>query len=92
MEEKGIALRELSCRNAAELPPPELPEYNPFLLHVAVRYGLQRVKARVPFPQFFSTMAEITPTRGLYYVEVPQTSDAVFMIHSIIQGAHSFWP
>ena len=135
MEEKGIVLRELSCRTAAELPapvlpacrrappagpasfgvssapgvhPPELPEsfggrsapgvhcrscrnaaeasaavrqlrrgelggssafqlpeYNPFLLHVAV-HGLQRVKARVPFPQFFSTMAEISPTTSLY--------------------------
>ena len=38
---------------------------NPFLLHVAV-HGLQRVKAKVPFPQFFSTMAEITPTTSLY--------------------------
>ena len=26
MEEKGIVLRELSCRTAAELPPPELPD------------------------------------------------------------------
>ncbi|CAL8274424.1 unnamed protein product [Boreogadus saida] len=26
MDEKGIALRELSCRTAAELPAPELPD------------------------------------------------------------------
>ena len=24
--------------------------------------------------------------------EVPETSDAVFMIHIIIRGAHTFWP
>ena len=92
MEEKGIVLLELSCRTAAELPPPDfsaapedtlrsswkasaafqppeyaagaaglppklrrqsgsssaaaqLPEYNPFVPHVAV-HGLQRVKAQ----------------------------------------------
>jgi hypothetical protein len=43
----------------------QLLEYNPFLLHVAV-HGIQRVKAKVPFPQFFSTMAEISPTASLY--------------------------
>ena len=94
MEDKGIVL-----------PPPELlqrgelggslaaqpREYNPFVLHVAFQYGLQRVKAKVPFPQFFSTMAELTPTTSLYVVEVPETSDAVFIIHNIIRGTRSFW-
>ena len=27
MEEKGIVLRELSCRTAAELPTPDLPDF-----------------------------------------------------------------
>ena len=43
----------------------QLPEYNPFLLHVAV-HGPQRVKAKVLFPQIFSTMAEISPTTSLH--------------------------
>ncbi|CAL8298997.1 unnamed protein product [Boreogadus saida] len=46
-------LRELNCRRSWQLrrgelcgsPAAQLPEYNPFLLHVAV-HGLQRVKAR----------------------------------------------
>ena len=66
---RRIVLPELSCRAAAELdssPAAQLREYIPFLLHVVVHYGLQRVKFNVPFPQFFSTMAEITPTRSLY--------------------------
>ena len=37
----------------------------PILLYVAVQSGLLRVKAKVPFPQFFSAMAEITPTSSL---------------------------
>ena len=45
-------------------PAAQLPEYIPFLLHVAF-HGLQRVKAKVPFPQFFSAMAEISPTTSL---------------------------
>jgi hypothetical protein len=62
----------------------QLPVYNPFLLQVTV-HGLQRVKDKVPFPQFFSTMSEITQNTSLYLVvEVADTSDAVFMI--------SFWP
>ena len=70
-EEKGILLPELSCRTAAELlrgqlgGSPSAQEYNPLLLHVAVQYGLQRFKAKVPVPQFFSTMAEISPTTSL---------------------------
>ena len=28
---------------------------------------------------------------SLLVVEVPETPDAVFMIHNIIRGAHSFW-
>ena len=28
----------------------------------------------------------------LRVLKVPETSNAVFMIHNIIQGAHSFWP
>ena len=133
LQEKGIALPELSCRTAAELPPPDfsapgrhppeqpgsfggssapgvqcrvrrqsgssggwssaaqLPEYNPFLLHVGV-LGLQRVKAKLPFPQFFSTMAEISPTTSLYLLWKCQRRQTVFMIHNIIRGAHSFWP
>ncbi|CAL8321400.1 unnamed protein product [Boreogadus saida] len=46
-------------------PAAQLPEYNPFLLHVAV-HGLQKVNAKAPSPQFFSTMAEISPTMSLY--------------------------
>ncbi|CAL8250342.1 unnamed protein product [Boreogadus saida] len=45
-------------------PAAQLPECNSFLL--AVQFGLQRLKAKVPFPQFFSTMAEINPTTSLY--------------------------
>ena len=65
------------CAPGAELPPKlagpagvglggspaaQLLEYNPFLLHVAV-HGLQRVKAKVPFPQFLSTTVS---QRGRY--------------------------
>ena len=35
---------------------------------------------------------DIPHYESLLIVEVPETSDAVFMIHNIIQGAHSFWP
>ncbi|CAL8251335.1 unnamed protein product [Boreogadus saida] len=47
------------------IPAAQLPEYNPFLLHVTV-HGFQRNKAKVTFPKFFSTMAEISPTTSLY--------------------------
>ncbi|CAL8388071.1 unnamed protein product [Boreogadus saida] len=63
--EASAAVRQLRRGELGGSPAAQLPEYNPFLLHVAV-HGLQRVKAKVPFPQFFSTMAEITPTTSLY--------------------------
>ena len=47
-------------------PEAQLRENNPFFLHLADQYGRQRVKAKVPFPQLFSTIAEITPTTSLY--------------------------
>ena len=47
---------------------------NPFLLHDVVQSGFQGVKAKFPFPQSFSTMAEITPTESLVG-EVPETSE-----------------
>ena len=86
------------CRTATELPLPGLPDCRRAPPVVADSYsggssaavrqhstaGLQRVKAKVPFPHFFSTMAEITPTMSLLVVEVPETSEAVFMIHNII--------
>ena len=61
----------------------QLREYHPFLLRVAVLSGLQGIKAKVPLPQFFES---------LLVVEVPEMSVAVFMVHNIIRGAHSFWP
>jgi hypothetical protein len=57
--EASLAVRQLRRGELGGSSAFQLPEYNPFLLHVAV-HGLQRVKARVPFPQFFSTMAEIS--------------------------------
>ncbi|CAL8234863.1 unnamed protein product [Boreogadus saida] len=61
--EASAAIWQLQRGKLGGSPAAQLPEYNPFLLHVAVQYGLQRVNAKVPFPQFFSTMAEIiTPT------------------------------
>jgi hypothetical protein len=62
----------------------QLPECNPFLLHVAV-HGLQRVMAKVPFPQFLSTMAEISPTTSLYLLwkcQRRQTQSLWFIISS----------
>ena len=70
------------CTPGAELPPklagsagvglggrPAAPALSApgvqFLLHVAV-HGPQRVKAKVLFPQIFSTMAEISPTTSLH--------------------------
>ena len=35
---------------------------------------------------------DISHYESLLVVEVPETSDAVFMIHNIIRGAHSFRP
>ena len=67
-------------------PPAQLPEYNPFLLHVTVQSGLQRVKANVPFPQFFSTTGRDNPHyESLLVVKVPETSGAVFVTHNIIR-------
>jgi hypothetical protein len=42
-------------------------------------------------PQFLSTMTDIPHYESLLVVEMPETSDAVVMIHNIIRGAHSFW-
>ncbi|CAL8293167.1 unnamed protein product [Boreogadus saida] len=49
-------------------------EYNPLPLHVAVKYGLQKVKSKVPFPQFFSTMAEMTHYESLLVVKISSRS------------------
>ena len=35
---------------------------------------------------------DILHYESLLAVEVPETSDAVLMIHNIIRGAHCFWP
>ena len=61
----GVAVQQLRHGELGGSPAAQLPEYNPFLLHVTV-HGLQRAKAKVPFPQFFSTMDEISPTTSLY--------------------------
>ena len=84
-------VRQLRRGELGGSPAAQLPEYNPFLLHVPV-LGLQRVEAKVPFPQFFSTMAYISPTTSLYLLWKCQRRQTVFMIHNIIRGAHSFWP
>ena len=57
--------RQLRRGELGGTPAAQPPEYNPFLLHVAV-HGLQRVNAEVPSPQFFSSMAEISPTTSLF--------------------------
>ena len=64
--EASAAVQQLRRGKLGGSPTAQLREYNPFLLHVAVQNGLQRVKTKVPFPQFFSTMAEITPTKSLH--------------------------
>ena len=58
-------LRRQSGSSGAGSSAAQLPECNPFLLHVAID-ALQRFMAKVPFPQFFSTMAEISSTTSLY--------------------------
>jgi hypothetical protein len=84
--------------------PPELPDSrfgsgrkrpdSRSTIHVVV-HGHRRVEANVPFPQFFSTMAVITPTMSLYLLwkyQRRQTQTLLYMIHNIFRGAHSFWP
>ena len=75
----------------AASPAAQLPEYNPFLLHVAV-HGLQS-QGQSSFPPILLNHGRDIPHyESLLVVEEPETSDAVFMIHNIIRGAHSFWP
>jgi hypothetical protein len=87
---------ERDCTPGAELPdlcgapPPELPRRS---CRTGSQSGPQRVKAKVPFPQFFSTMPEITPTTSLYLLwkyQRRQTQSLWFIMSS--GGAHSFWP
>jgi hypothetical protein len=64
--------------------PAQLLGYNPFLTNVTV-HGLQRVKAKVPFSQFFLTIAEISPTTSLYLLwkcQRRQTQSLWFIISS----------
>ena len=70
-------------------PAAQLPEYNPSLFHVPV-HGLHRVKAKVPFPQFLSTIAEISPTTSFYLLwkcQRGQTQSLCFIISSEVHIA-----
>ena len=131
MEEKGIALPELSCRTATERPPPdfsapggppELPDWRPDGFGVipaasAVTAKLRRQpsssragssaavrqlssqatipfssmsrlmdfrESRPKFPILLNHGRDISHYESLLVVKVPETSDAVFMIHNII--------
>ena len=47
---------------------------NPFLLYVAFQYGLQRVKAKVPLPQFLLYYGRDNPHyKYLLVAEVPES-------------------
>ena len=75
MEEKGIVLRELSCRTAAELPAPVLPDCRriaagllPDLpastavqLQEYPRRSRQKASAAVQFPEYTAGAAGLTP-------------------------------
>jgi hypothetical protein len=64
------AVRQLRRGELGGSPAAQLREYNP-LLHVAaqyvqyVQYVQRESRLKVPFPQFFSTLAEITPITSL---------------------------
>ena len=66
---------------------------NPFLLHVAFQPGLQRVKAKVIFPQFLLHPGWDTPTTSLYLSWKYQgvwEPNAVFKIHNIREYPRQF--
>ena len=44
------------------------------------------------FPPILLNHGRDIPHYESLLVEVPETSDTVFIIHNIIRGAHSFWP
>ena len=86
------------CRTAAGLPPPELPDCRQSFGRQSDRWRSCPPAAEAVRPPSGSSggvlrelncrrssAADCTP-------EVPETSDAVFMTHNIIRGAHSFWP
>ena len=75
-----------------EAPPRELLDCRvlsafPFVSIFAVQSGLQRVKANVPFPQFFSTMAKITPTTSLYLSWNNQRRQTQSLLNKIIKSS-----
>ena len=59
----------------------------PFVSIFAVQSGLQRVKANVPFPQFFSTMAKVTPTTSLYLSWNYQRRQTQSLLNKIIKSS-----
>ena len=67
MEEPGHQHRSTAAtgihrrRPAAGLRLETVPGTNPFLLHVALKSGLQGVKAKVPFPKFLLNLGRDNP-------------------------------
>ena len=57
------------------------------------RLQLPNEPKKGPFPPILLNQGRDNPLyESLLVLEVPETSEAVFMIHNIIRGAHSYWP
>ena len=94
IEEKGIVLPELSCWTAAELPPPELPDCRQSFgmsatavqsLSPPYRCSIWNSEShQSSFPSILLNHVWDKPHyESLLVVEVPETSDIVFIIHNI---------